>query len=558
MVDKDQNIEEYRVLARKYRPQNFNELIGQDALVRTLKNAIDSGRIAHAFMLTGIRGTGKTTTARIIAKALNYAGPNGDSGPTTGDTSDCETCKAIAEDRHPDVMEMDAASRTGIDDIREILDGVRYAPTSARYKVYIIDEVHMLSKQAFNALLKTLEEPPSHVKFIFATTEIRKVPVTILSRCQRFDLKRVEVPTLKAHFEMICSKENAKVEDEALQLIAQAADGSVRDGLSLLDQAMALGESNEIKAEQVAVMLGATDRIKILDLIESGLSGKPKESLQVMHDLYSMGADPRAVLQDMMDMVHGLSILTIVKDATIEALPHAGMDQARQMASQLTAPQLQKTWQVLLKGLAELYNAPNPQKAAEMVILRLIYAADLPDPAELLKKIKDGKVTVASSASAASGHDEGGNQPRLRAIAGGGVVGEAVPQPQQIHTPSPTTMQEMIKLFEDNSEMLMAAHLHQDVACVTLKKGHFEFVAYDQAPADLAGRVRTCLKNWTGENWMVSVARQTDGVMSLAQKKQADIDDEVLKVKSNPSIKAVLDVFPDAEIVKIYKQEEED
>ena len=381
MAETAQKQEEYRVLARKYRPQNFDELIGQDALVRTLKNAIESGRIAHAFMLTGIRGTGKTTTARIIAKALNYTGADGNADPTTGDMSDCETCKAIAEDRHPDVMEMDAASRTGVDDIREILDGVRYAPVSVRYKVYIIDEVHMLSKQAFNALLKTLEEPPSHVKFIFATTEIRKVPVTILSRCQRFDLKRVEVPTLTAHFDMICQKENVKAEDKALHLIAQAADGSVRDGLSLLDQAMALGEAGKITADEVSSMLGATDRVKILDLIEAALSGEAKKSLDIMHDLYRIGADPRAVLQDMMDMVHGLSLLTVNKDAVLEALPHAGLDKARSLATQLTTPQLQKAWQVLLKGLGELYNAPNTQKAAEMIILRLIYAADLPDPA---------------------------------------------------------------------------------------------------------------------------------------------------------------------------------
>lgn len=557
MADIQQQADEYRVLARKYRPQNFSELIGQDALVRTLTNAIESGRIAHAFMLTGIRGTGKTTTARIIAKALNYTGADGNAGPTTGDTSDCDTCKAIAEDRHPDVMEMDAASRTGVDDIREILDGVRYAPVSARYKVYIIDEVHMLSKQAFNALLKTLEEPPSHVKFIFATTEIRKVPVTILSRCQRFDLKRIDVPTLKSHFEIICGKENVKAEDEALQLIAQAADGSVRDGLSLLDQAMALGEAGQISAEQVAIMLGATDRIKILDLVESSLGGNPQQSLSIMSDLYRMGADPRAVLQDMMDMIHGLSVLTVDKDAVLDALPHAAMDKSKTMASQLTAPQLQKAWQVLLKGLGELYNAPNPQKAAEMIVLRLIYAADLPDPADLLKRIREGKVTVAQSTHVQNGDNSGG-QPRLRAIAGGGAVAEVASEPQIAHAQSPDTMQAMIKLFEDHSEMLLASHLFHDVACVTLKKGHFEFIAYDNAPADLAGRIRGSLKEWTGDNWVVSVVRQQEGYLSLAQQKQGELDAEIDNVKSTPAIRAVLDVFPDAEIVRIYKQEKED
>ncbi len=550
----DTKPEEYRVLARKYRPQNFDELIGQDALVTTLKNAIDSGRIAHAFMLTGIRGTGKTTTARIIAKALNYTGADGKADPTTGDTSDCDICNAIAEDRHPDVMEMDAASRTGIDDIREILDGVRYAPTSARYKVYIIDEIHMLSKQAFNALLKTLEEPPSHVKFIFATTEIRKVPVTILSRCQRFDLRRIEVPVLKDHFANICKMEDVKAEDAALDLIAQAADGSVRDGLSLLDQAMALGSAAEVTEADVATMLGATDRVKILDMIDASLGGKPQDALDIMHDLYRMGTDPRVVIQDMMDMIHGLSILAINANSAIEALPHSAMDAAKSMASQLTSPQLQKSWQILLKGLGELHNAPNTQKAAEMIILRLCYAADLPDPSDLLKKIKEGKINLTAPAPATNGHDNGGDRPQLRAIAGGGVVSEAVAAPQS--TESPETLQAMVKLFENRGEVLMAAHLYQDIACVTLKKGHFEFVAYKNAPADLAGRVRTCLKNWTGDNWMVSVTKDGNGAQSLADMDQETKNAQVNAIKENPNVKAVLEAFPDAEIVKIFNKDE--
>jgi len=555
MASEDIKQEEYRVLARKYRPQNFDELIGQDALVTTLKNAIDSGRIAHAFMLTGIRGTGKTTTARIIEKALNYTGADGKADPTTGDTSDCDICQAIAEDRHPDIMEMDAASRTGIDDIREILDGVRYAPTSARYKVYIIDEIHMLSKQAFNALLKTLEEPPSHVKFIFATTEIRKVPVTILSRCQRFDLKRIEVPTLKSHFQMICDKEDVKAEAEALDLIAQAADGSVRDGLSLLDQAMALGSSGEVKADDVATMLGATDRVKILDMIEASLSGKPQGALDIMHDLYRMGSDPRVVIQDMMDMIHGLSILIVNSESAIESLPHSAMDNAKSMASKLTSPQLQKSWQVLLKGLGELHNAPNPQKAAEMIILRLCYAADLPDPADLLKKIKDGKLTIGAPTPATNGHDNGGDKPQLRAIAGGGSIGAPAPQIQTAE--SPDTLQAVIKLFEQNGEVLMAAHLFQDIAVTKIQTGILEFVAYKNAPTDLAGRVRTCLKKWTGDNWMVSVVREGNGALSLAEQGQQVKDAEINTLKSNPNIKAVLDVFPDAEIVRTFNKEEE-
>lgn len=553
----DNTAQEYRVLARKYRPQNFDELIGQDALVRTLKNAIEGGRIAHAFMLTGVRGVGKTTTARIIAKALNYTGPDGTSGPTVGDTADCDVCRAIAEDRHPDVMEMDAASRTGVDDIREILDGVRYAPVSARYKVYVIDEVHMLSKNAFNALLKTLEEPPSHVKFIFATTEIRKVPVTVLSRCQRFDLRRVDVETLSAHFISICEKEGVKAEDEAIALIARAADGSVRDGLSLLDQAMAMGAADQVTTTDVAAMLGATDRVRILDLVEKSLGGEPKESLTILQDLYRMGADPRVVIQDMMDMIHGLSILNIDPQAGLDSLPYAAMDKAKAMAAQLTAPQCQKAWQILLKGLAELHNAPNPQKAAEMVVLRLIYAADLPDPADLIKKLKNGLVTQGDQASMPPMQNAGadaGSQPRLRAIAGGGAVAQAVPQPQNVSAiaNAPATMQEMVALFENKGEMLLGSHLYQDVACVSLKPGRLEIVAYDTCPAEFHGRVKKCLREWTGEKWDVVISNNAKGALSLAQQKQAEKENAMDAIRQNPNVKAVLDVYPQAEIIKIY------
>ncbi len=412
----------------------------------------------------------------------------------------------------------------------------------------------MLSKQAFNALLKTLEEPPSHVKFIFATTEIRKVPVTILSRCQRFDLKRIDVPTLTTHFSNICKKENVKADDEALDLIAQAADGSVRDGLSLLDQAMALGASGEVKGDDVAAMLGATDRVKILDLIETALSAKAAESMTIMHDLYNMGTDPRAVIQDMMDMVHGLSLLATNADTSVESLPHAAMDQAKAMASKLTVPQLQKSWQILLKGLGEMNTAPNPQKAAEMIILRLSFAADLPDPTDILKKIKDGKINVGAMPAAQNGHDAGGDRPQLKAIAGGGAVAQAAPQSQSIE--SPDTLQAVIKLFEDNGEVLTAAHLYQDVAVTKIHANVLEFVAYKNAPTDLAGRVRTCLKNWTGDNWMVSVVSNADGALSLADVDRQTKDAETNEIKSHANIKAVLNAFPDAEIVGVFEDED--
>jgi DNA polymerase-3 subunit gamma/tau len=550
--------QEYRVLARKYRPQNFDELIGQDALVRTLTNAIESGRIAHAFMLTGVRGVGKTTTARIIAKALNYTGADGKAGPTTGDTSDCDICQAIAEDRHPDVIEMDAASRTGVDDIREILDGVRYAPVSARYKVYVIDEVHMLSRNAFNALLKTLEEPPSHVKFIFATTEIRSVPVTVLSRCQRFDLRRVDTDTLKNHFQMICEKEGVKPDNEALDMIARAADGSVRDGLSLLDQAIALGAQDQITAQDVAAMLGASDRLRILDLVESSLSGQAKESLAIMQDLYRMGADPRVVINDMMDMIHGLSVLGIDKGAMIEALPHSGADKARAMAAQLTAPQCHKAWQILLKGLGELHSAPNPQKAAEMIILRLIYAADLPDPADLIKKLKNTAKNQSAPALTHTGivSDNGGNQPQLRSVAGGGSFTDTVSVPVEKTSIQLNSLQDMVALFEKNGEMILASHLYQDVACVSLKTGHCEFYAYDTCPPDFSGRVQKCLRTWTGDQWMVSLVNDAKGATSLAGQKQAEKDRAMDEIREHENVKAVLNAFPGAEIVKIYEEEE--
>jgi DNA polymerase-3 subunit gamma/tau len=429
------DVQEYRVLARKYRPQNFDDLIGQEPLVRTLKNAIATGRIAHAFMLTGIRGVGKTTTARIIAKALNYAGPEGTSDPTTEPTDDCDICKAISEDRHPDVIEMDAASRTGVDDIREIIDGVRYAPTSARYKVYIIDEVHMLSKNAFNALLKTLEEPPSHVKFIFATTEIRKVPVTVLSRCQRFDLRRIELDDLTQHFKNICEKENVSFEDEAITLIAQAADGSVRDGLSILDQAIALGD-DKVDAATVKDMLGLTDGAQNLDLLDAALKGRAAEAIGIFEDLYRDGADPALVIEDLLSIIHALTKLRVLKgDKTelgdLSALPHGTQDKAKALAQELSMPALNRSWQILMKGLSEVQRAAHPQKAAEMVLIRLIYASDLPDPSDLLKKLESGAFTNAGNNTTQGTSGSAGERPVMRAIQGGGqAVAAAQPKTQ--------------------------------------------------------------------------------------------------------------------------------
>ena len=375
----------YRVLARKYRPASFAQLIGQEAMVRTLTNAFASGRLAHAFILTGVRGVGKTTTARIIARALNCVGADGDGGPTIEPCGQCEPCRAIAEDRHVDVLEMDAASRSKVDEMRELLDGVRYRPAAARYKVYIIDEVHMLSNHAFNALLKTLEEPPQNVTFIFATTEVRKVPVTVLSRCQRFDLRRVDEERLSAHFAAIAEAEGVAVSAPALHLIARAADGSVRDGLSLLDQAMAEG-GGAVGEDEVRRMLGLADRGVTFDLLERLMKGDIGTALGLMAEQYGAGADPAAVIEDMLDLTHWLTRIKVVPEVARETgVPEAERVRGSDMADGLSMAALARAWQMLLKGLGEVRVAPSPLQAAEMVLVRLAYTADLPTPAEAVR-----------------------------------------------------------------------------------------------------------------------------------------------------------------------------
>ena len=553
----------YRVLARKYRPQNFDELIGQDALVRTLTNAIESGRIAHAFMLTGVRGVGKTTTARIIAKALNYKGPDGKSGPTTGSTDDCSLCRAIAEDRHPDVIEMDAASRTGVDDIREILDGVRYAPTEARYKIYIIDEVHMLSKNAFNALLKTLEEPPPHVKFIFATTEIRKVPITVLSRCQRFDLRRVDVPTLIAHFKDICTAEKVQADEESLALMARAADGSVRDGLSLLDRVIALAGS-DITGAQVKSMLGLGDRARTLDLLEHALTGNMPEALSIMDELYRAGGDPLVLIQDLLEITHILTRLRAVP--ATQDMKHAmaadAVARAAEMAAKLSMPTLGKSWQILLKGLAEVQTAPVPQAAAEMVIIRLAYAADLPDPADLLKKLKDGTVVSAGAPAASSSPARESAPVAMRTIAGGGNTAAAIaPQPvsQPISTPATSadravaTLEDVVAILDDAREIILSTQVYQYVHLVKLEAGRLEIRIEPQANPKLAQELGAKLSTLTGQRWMVSVSG-APGAATLAERANAEKNKEFAEVLEMPVIREILEVFPQAKLAAILKE----
>ena len=566
----------YRVLARKYRPQSFDELIGQDALVRTLTNAIESGRIAHAFMLTGVRGVGKTTTARIIAKALNHSG-----GPTVGPTDDCEICKAISEDRHPDVIEMDAASRTGVDDIREILDGVRYAPSEARYKVYVIDEVHMLSKNAFNALLKTLEEPPEHVKFIFATTEIRKVPITVLSRCQRFDLRRVDVPTLSGHFSSICEKEGVQAEEAAIAAIARAADGSVRDGLSILDQAMALASPKEsgetITAQAVEDMLGLADRAKSLDLLERALTGDMPEALEIMDDLYRNGADPVVVIQDLLDLTHVLTKLRAVPEA--KDMKHAmsadEVKRAAELAQKLSMPTLGKTWQILLKGLSEVQAAPNPQSAAEMVVIRLAYAADLPDPAELIKTLKDGGDIPAAPTPQPSGPSGAGAAPvtapasahTIEAPRGGpkGSGGEmaalaVVPQSEVPPVIAIKTLEDVVQVLETHDEVLLASQVYQYAHLVKLESlntgGRLEIRPEEEAPPNFTQNLGQALTRICEERWMVSVSA-SPGQPTLAQAAQALLEAERHEIIALPIMQEILSVFPTAEIKAIRHIQDE-
>ncbi|HEX6119894.1 MAG TPA: DNA polymerase III subunit gamma/tau, partial [Dongiaceae bacterium] len=497
--------EGYRVLARKYRPRDFSGLIGQEALVRTLRNAIAQGRLAHGFMLTGVRGVGKTTTARILARCFNCIGPDGKGGPTAEPCGQCEHCRAIAEDRHVDVIEMDAASNTGIDDVRQIIDGVRYLPVSARYKVYIIDEVHMLSKQAFNALLKTLEEPPEHVKFIFATTEIGKVPVTVLSRCQRFDLRRIDAEELTRYFRKIAAAEGAKITDRAAAMIARAADGSARDGLSLLDQAIALSHG-AIDETQVSDMLGLADRTQLIDLYDDVLKGRAAEALRRLGAMHQAGADAAIVLQDMLELTHWLTRAKITPEPLSDpATPEAERAWGAKVTPDLSIPVLARLWQMLLKGLGEVQAAPQPLAAAEMVLIRLMHAAHLPDPAELVRRIEGNGLGTSAAASAPR---QGGESARVAPASAPRLQPQqqAVPAPRpapQAALPQPQSFGDVVALFHARREAILAAHLQSDVHLVQFEVGRIDFRPGERAPSNLANRVAACLAEWTGKRWLV-------------------------------------------------------
>ena len=552
----------YQVLARKYRPETFSDLIGQEAMVRTLKNAFDADRIAQAFMMTGIRGVGKTTTARIIAKGMNCIGLEGNTGPTTSPCGQCEHCVAISEGRHVDVLEMDAASRTGVDDIREIIDSVHYRAASARFKIYIIDEVHMLSNNAFNALLKTLEEPPEHVKFIFATTEIRKVPVTVLSRCQRFDLRRIEPEEMIKMLQNLAKLENASISNEALALITRASEGSARDAQSLLDQAISHG-AGETSVDQVRAMLGLADRGRVLDLFEFIMRGQAKEALNELGSQYSDGADPIGIIRDLAEVTHWVSIIKITPDAADDPTVSPDEKTRGQAFSQsLSMRILTRTWQLLLKALEEISSAPNPMMAAEMAVIRITHVSDLPSPEELVKKLTS---THSESEGVKKGNPGGSvsnttssnfkptQQTETRPIKNEGNTALALDtETLALQFPTFESVLEIIRKFRD---MKLLIDVENSVRLSSYVPGRIEFTPTENAPKDLAQRLGQLLQNWTGFRWAITVVSNCSG---KTIQEQRNAKDATLKreAKLHPFVKTVFDNFPKASIIEIKSQAE--
>lgn len=535
---------QYVALARKYRPQKFEDLLGQDALVQTLTNAIQNNRLHHAYILTGIRGVGKTTTARLIARALNCLGEDGNGGPTIHPCGVCENCRAIAEDRHIDVIELDAASKTGVDDMREILDGVRYKPTNARYKVYIIDEVHMLSKSAFNALLKTLEEPPAHVKFIFATTEIRKVPVTILSRCQRFDLQRLSIDVLMSLFHKVLAAENIPAADEALQMVARAADGSARDGLSMLDQAIVLG-NGEIKADTVKNMLGLADRQQTFALYEKLLEGDVAAVLENLQNQYTNGATPMIVLQDLVDITHLLAKIKIVPEFINDA---SVSENDREMCKKLcTAPIaiLSKIWQMLIKGISELQYAGVQIDALEMILLRIAYSANLPTPADLLKEVKKKSAQMNSAAKPvkiAPATSDAAEQTH--------IASDLTDESDAFILSAP---EDLVKLLTARRQMLLLYGVKNDISFKEFSNGTMRIAISEKADKNLIADLRKFLEKETGVAWVVNIDYEPLGE-TLAFKESKDLDRDKKNISEYPLVKAILSEFSGAKIETIIRK----
>ncbi len=565
----DSQTPNYQVLARKYRPETFADLVGQDAMVRTLKNAFAADRIAQAFIMTGIRGTGKTTTARIIAKGMNCIGRDGKGGPTTDPCGVCEHCVAIAEGRHVDVMEIDAASNTGVQNVRDaIIDTVSYRAASARYKIFIIDEVHMLSTSAFNALLKTLEEPPAHVKFIFATTEIRKVPVTVLSRCQRFDLRRIEPEVMIGLLKKIAGAEGGQINDEALALITRAAEGSARDATSLLDQALSHG-AGETTAEQVRAMLGLADRGRVMDLFELIMQGDAAGALTELGAQYSDGADPMAVLRDLAELTHWISVVQITPGSAED--PTVSPDErtrGRTLADRLSMRALTRMWQMLLKALEEVALAPNAMMAAEMAVIRLTHVADLPSPEDLVRRLQD--------APAPAPQPPGGGGGGATAPQGGATAGQTAPRnhaPQPTHGPTASgaatamalapdqalaryaTFEQVVELIRHNRDVKLLIEVETMLRLARYSPGRIEFVPAEGAPADLAQRLGARLQGWTGVRWGVSVVNSGGG-KTIAEVRDADQLKAEAKARQHPLVAAVFQAFPDARITEIRTPED--
>ena len=555
----------YRVLARKYRPASFEDLIGQDAMVRTVSNAFESGRIPQAWILTGVRGVGKTTTARILARALNYELPDGSvKEPTIKMPVMGVHCQAIIESRHPDVLEMDAASHNSVEDVRQINDAIRYAPMSARYKVYILDEVHMLSGAAFNALLKTLEEPPPHAKFIFATTEIRKVPVTVLSRCQRFDLRRVDAALLVDHLQGIAAKEKAEIEPAALALIARAAEGSVRDSLSLLDQAMAHA-AGPVRAEDVRQMLGLADRVRVVDLFEALMKGDVAAALKELREQYEIGADPAVILADLAEFTHFVTRVKVIPAVADDlSLSEAERTRGRAFAAQLSMRVLSRAWQMLLKGVAEVPASGRPVAAAEMVLVRIAYAADLPTPDEVVRSLSEngaaparpqgnGGSVQASSQGYAPRYEAPRGSPRSSAAVSPRPAEDPMPRrddPVAAPTLSINSFADLIALAVEKRDITTKMALERDVRLVRCEDGQLEIALEARAPKTLVHDLQRKLTGWTGKRWIVVVSKEQGAPTMRAQAdaQQAEIERDV---QSDPLVQAVLSRFPGAKVVGV-------
>lgn len=554
MADTDNNSDnQYVILARKYRPQNFDDLLGQDALVQTLTNAIKNNRLHHAYILTGIRGVGKTSTARIIAKALNCVGPDGNGGPTVHPCGVCENCKAITAGRHIDVMELDAASRTGVDDIREILDGVRYKPTNARYKIYIIDEVHMLSKNAFNALLKTLEEPPSHVIFIFATTEIRKVPVTILSRCQRFDLQRLKIEELMKMYHKIIASEGLQADEEALQMLAKAADGSARDATSLLDQAVSLGMGN-VKIDVVKNMIGLADRSQTFELFENLVSSHVDKVIELLQTQYKNGANPTTILQDLINVTHLVAKTRIIPSSVEESsVSEEEREFAKKMAVSVSIAVLSKIWQMLIKGVSEMQIAPVQIDALEMILIRIAYSAELPTPAEILADVKKN-----SNLGATAPHFENGSS--LSANISNPVSAAVLTQntPQNAEGGSKpanffNSPEDFISYLEQTRRLLIVYSLKSDVSFDDFHDGYIKMTITDKISPDFIMNLHKILEQATGKSWKIDTVRGNLG-QTLFQKEDAKLAEERKDIMESPLVKAILAEFKGARIETITRK----